>query len=76
MRKILVVGILLLGAVGCGNTVGPFRGRSAARPDDPTVSIAEQERRGRASLPLPDESPEAGPLAGTARTGEWGVRPK
>jgi hypothetical protein len=72
MRNILVVGILLLTVAGCENTIGPFRPRSAARVDDPNVSISEQQRRGRARLPLPDESPEVGPYAGTSRSTVWG----
>ena len=72
MRNILVVGILLLVAAGCQSTIGPFRPHAAARVDDPNVSISEQKRRGRAWLPLPDESPEVGPYAGTSRSTVWG----
>jgi hypothetical protein len=60
MRSILVVGILLALA-GCQNFVGPLQPRSPTRVDDPRYSIAEQERRGRAGLALPQPSPKVAP---------------
>jgi hypothetical protein len=66
MRKLWLVGSLIL-MVGCQNIVGPFRPRSPQRIDDPSLSIQEQERRGRERLALPDQSPFAGPNAGLNR---------
>ncbi len=60
MRHILVVGILLA-LVGCQNYVGPFQPRSPTRIDDPRLSIPEQERRERATVAIPDTSPQVGP---------------
>jgi len=60
MRNILVVGVLLA-LVGCQNYVGPFQAREPVRVDDPRLSIPEQERRGRAELPLPQQSPRVAP---------------
>ena len=73
MRNILMVGVLLL-AAGCGNVVGPFGPRDPVRVDEPCVSIEEQERRGRANLPLPEESPLLVPPSGLSRPGTWGTR--
>jgi hypothetical protein len=60
MRPILVVAILLA-LVGCQNFVGPFQPRSPSRVDDPRLSPAEQERRTRAELALPQPSPNVAP---------------
>lgn len=72
MRHILVVGILLL-LTGCQNIVGPFQAQEPMRVDDPRYTIAEQQRRGRARLALPDESPQVLPPTGIPRPGVWGV---
>jgi hypothetical protein len=69
MRNILVVGILFFGA-GCQNVVGPFRG-DATRADDPCYTIAEQQRRARATLALPEQSPWVVP-PGQTRPDVWG----
>lgn len=58
MRRLGWLGILLL--AGCQNIVGPFQ-RPQTRVDDPSISIAEQERRARELLALPDESREVAP---------------
>lgn len=63
MRKVVVVGLLLLG--GCrSSTVGPFESRRPERVDDPRLTISEQQRRGRDRLPLPVESSLVGPMSG------------
>jgi hypothetical protein len=36
--------------MGCGTTTGPFARRDPQRVDDPRLSIAEQEQRGRNRL--------------------------
>jgi hypothetical protein len=61
-----LVGVLLLLA-GCQNVVGPAR-REAVRVDDPRLPIAEQERRGRAFLGVPDESYLSGPQTGVVNS--------
>ena len=60
--------VLLLLAVGCENLRGPFAPRSPARVDDPSLSIPEQQARGRDRIGLPDNSPVLPPDAG-ARPG-------
>jgi hypothetical protein len=64
MHRILLgclLGVLVAG-VGCQGTVGPFqRGAPPARPDNPYLTIAEQEERGRAQLALPQKSPQVAP---------------
>lgn len=61
MRRLLppLVGLLLL--VGCRTFVGPFAHRQPQRVDDPHLSIAEQEQRGRDRLALPEESATVAP---------------
>jgi hypothetical protein len=63
-RLILPVAILL---TGCHNVTGPFEHRQPMRVDDPRLSIAEQEREGRARLALPVESPAVGPNSGISQ---------
>jgi hypothetical protein len=46
---------------GCQNLTGPFAARRPERVDDPLYTIAEQQRRGRANLALPDESANLAP---------------
>jgi hypothetical protein len=72
MRYIMIGGILLLLA-GCQNVVGPFRAQSAMRVDDPSFTIAEQQRWGRDKLALPEESPFVLPPTGLPRPGVWGA---
>jgi hypothetical protein len=59
MRRLFLLGVLLL--VGCRSTVGPFAHRTPERVDDPRLPIAEQERRGRDRLALPEPSAEVAP---------------
>ncbi len=68
-RALFVVAIL---ATGCHNTRGPFEHRAPERVDDPLLSTREQQRAGRASLALPDESPAAGPASGVSLPGPHG----
>jgi hypothetical protein len=66
MRRILVTGVLLL--AGCrSNVIGPFEHRRPERVDDPTLTIPEQQRRGRDRLALPDDSSTTGPPSGVER---------
>jgi hypothetical protein len=58
MRRLWTLGLLLL--VGCQNVVGPFQ-RTPARVDDPNVSIAEQQKRARERLALPENSTQVAP---------------
>ena len=58
MRWIL---LLVLGLAGCQG-MWPWEQRcSPVFVDDPRISIAEQEKRGRARLALPDPSMDVGP---------------
>ncbi|MCC6418853.1 MAG: hypothetical protein IT429_11515 [Gemmataceae bacterium] len=59
MRRLLVV--CVLGLAGCQSVRGPLEPRPPQRVDDPRYSIPEQERRGRAALPLPLESRDIAP---------------
>jgi len=55
MRRLLMVALVAL--AGCRGVTGPFQQRTPQRVDDPSVPIAEQERRGRDRLALPNTSP-------------------
>ncbi len=59
MRRLFLTGVLL--AAGCENVIGPFQARPPQRVDDPRLPIAEQERRGRDRLPLPEDNPNLTP---------------
>jgi hypothetical protein len=67
MRKLIYVGLLL--AAGCQNTAGPFAARPPMRVDDPRLSIAEQQSRGRDRLALPDDFSGLAPKTGAAIPG-------
>ncbi len=60
MHRLMIAGALLLAGCSSTNIRGPFA-RNPDRVDDPYYSIAEQERRGRERLSLPERSPAAGP---------------
>jgi hypothetical protein len=60
MRRLFLASILLA-LVGCTNYVGPFQPRSPQRIDDPRLSLQEQDRRERAQVAIPQQSPQAGP---------------
>ncbi|HYT87234.1 MAG TPA: hypothetical protein VEL76_00810 [Gemmataceae bacterium] len=59
MRRLLILGVLVL--AGCQSVQGPLQPRDPQRVDDPRYSISEQERRGRAQLPIPVESQNIAP---------------
>lgn len=59
MKRIVLAALLLL--AGCQNVVGPFRSRGPERVDDPLYTIAEQQRRGRAQLAVPDDQTTMAP---------------
>lgn len=67
MRKLLLLGLLLL--AGCQNTVGPFGYRPPQRVDDPSLPIAEQQRRARDRYAIPDETPNLLPSTRSAPPG-------
>jgi hypothetical protein len=46
MRRICLLGLLFVLA-GCQNTSGPLGYRKSGRADDPSLSIEEQQSRGR-----------------------------
>lgn len=72
-RRIMVMVLLaatgLGGLAGCANVRNPFQARSPQRVDDPRLPIAEQERRGRDQLPLPDSTWTSGPIDAASRLG-------
>jgi hypothetical protein len=58
-RLLVCLGLL---AVGCQGLQGPFARRCRPqRIDDPCLTIAEQEQRGRDRLAMPEMSPTVGP---------------
>ena len=59
MKRIVLAALVLV--AGCQNLVGPFRSRPPERVDDPLYTIAEQQRRGRARLALPDDQTTLAP---------------
>jgi hypothetical protein len=63
MRRLLIL-VTLLVLSGCQNVAGPFSARSPQRVDDPSLTISEQQSRGRARYALPDKSSQVGPLSG------------
>jgi len=67
MRRLFLLGTLLL--AGCQSFVGPFESRKPERVDEPSLTIAEQQRRGRSRLALPDETVNAGPQSGVLMPG-------
>jgi hypothetical protein len=67
MRRVLMLVALLM--AGCHNVTGPFEHRPVGRVDDPRLTIAEQEREGRARLALPVESPRVAPPSGVEGPG-------
>jgi hypothetical protein len=71
MRRLFVLGALFM-LCGCRNIVGPLQPKSPARVDDPLLTIPEQERNGRASLPLPDDSTKMAPSTGVVLPGTYG----
>ena len=68
MRRLFLLGVVVL-LSGCHNVIGPFQPKPPARVDDPLLTIGEQERKGRANLPLPDASPNVAPNSGVAIPG-------
>jgi hypothetical protein len=72
MRHILIAGVLLAVA-GCRTVDGPLTPQTPIRVDDPSYTIGEQQRWGRAKLALPDDSPAVLPPTGIPRPGAWGV---
>jgi hypothetical protein len=57
---------------GCQGVVGPFQARQPTRVDDPILTIAEQQRRGRANLALPEDQDSAMPKTYADRPGPLG----
>jgi hypothetical protein len=54
MRRLILICMLAL--AGCQNVAGPFAARPPQRVDDPSYSIAEQERRGRDRMSIGDDT--------------------
>jgi hypothetical protein len=54
MRRLCLLSVVLL--AGCRSVIGPFAARPPERVDDPHLTIAEQQQRGRERLALPDNS--------------------
>lgn len=64
MRRLLLLSVAVVSVAGCHSILGP---RSPQHVDDPLVSTAEQERRGRQQLAIPEDAP-SDPLKLTPRT--------
>ena len=60
-RKILFLFAAGVTLVGCRNYDTPRTLRGSERPDRPDLSTEEQERRGRARYPLPEDDWRVGP---------------
>ena len=60
MRKLLCLGLLLL--AGCQGVQGPRDRRlDPIRVDNPLLTTAQQDKRARDQLPLPQPSPSIAP---------------
>ena len=71
MRLIILLGPLLL--AGCCNIVGPVENyRNFQRPDNPCLSIAEQEKRARAQMSMPEFHNSVAPPLGIDFPGPTG----
>ncbi len=68
MRRLFLLGVVIL-LSGCHNVIGPLQPKPPERVDDPLLTIGEQERKGRANLPLPVESPTVAPPSAAAIPG-------
>jgi hypothetical protein len=62
-RKLLFLALAVVGSVpvGCRSYDTPRTLRGSERPDQPYLSVEEQERRGRARYPLPEDDWRVGP---------------
>jgi hypothetical protein len=69
MRQVLFAGMMLL--AGCQNVVGPFQARPQ-RVDDPTLTIEQQQQRGRQQLALPNDQDSLAPKTYSDRPGPLG----
>lgn len=70
MRRFICIALLLSLAAGCKNVTGPFANRrNPAKVDDPLLPIDEQQKRGRETLSLPEDSRTIAPNAGVNRYG-------
>jgi hypothetical protein len=71
MYRLLLASLLFL--AGCQNLVGPRERRdNPQRPDDPRLTIPEQERKGRDQLALPEWSPKVAPTDPGLLPGPYG----
>jgi hypothetical protein len=63
MRRLIPIVLVVLAGC-CQSFVGPLQraGRPLPPPDDPRLNVAEQEKRGRAQLAYPEESPLVTPI--------------
>ncbi len=62
-RTLLFLGLAAagLGSIGCRGFDTPRSLRGSERPDRPDLPIEEQQRRGRARYPLPEDDWRTGP---------------
>jgi hypothetical protein len=63
MRRVLIVGLLLLSCAACTRFAGPLAVRQMDRADAPGYTIEEQQKRGRARLAITEDDWAVGPNA-------------
>lgn len=67
MRRVLIVGLLVLSCGACTRFAGPIAVRHMGPADAPGYTIEEQEKRGRARLAITEDDWAIGPAAYIAR---------
>ncbi|VTU02690.1 unnamed protein product [Gemmataceae bacterium] len=63
MRRVVIVGLLVMSCAACTRFAGPLAVRQMDRADAPGYTIEEQEKRGRARLAITEDEWAVGPYA-------------
>ena len=61
MKRWRLAFFALLCVAGCQSIIGPFQRRTPERVDDPSLTIPQQEVRGRSRLPLWNDRTDLAP---------------